>query len=66
MTAGSHSARSPAELFGEDRLLALVRSQYRLTADTPAGQIIDAAREFALPDAPEDDMSVVVAKRLPK
>jgi phosphoserine phosphatase RsbU/P len=62
----SHMQQSYKTLFGERRLLDLVRRHYRLTAESLARQIVQAAREFALPHAPNDDMTVVVAKRLPK
>jgi len=62
----SHAHPSFTDLYGEGRLLELVRTQYQLTSETLARQIVQAAREFAFPDAPEDDMTIVVAKRLPK
>ncbi|MCA9122233.1 MAG: SpoIIE family protein phosphatase [Planctomycetales bacterium] len=61
----SHPRDAHDRLYGEDRLLSLVRDHQHLSSAELARQIIDAAREFALPDPPEDDMTVVVAKRLP-
>lgn len=61
----SHTQQQFKELFGDGRLLDLVRSRYQLTSESLARQIIQAAREFSLPDAPEDDMTVVVARRSP-
>ncbi len=61
----SHTQRAYKNLFGERRLLDLVRSRYQLTSEKLTRQIVQAASEFSLPDAPEDDMTVVVAKRLP-
>ena len=59
----AHAHASFKDLFGEARLLELVRSHYQLTSETLARLVIQAAREYAFPDAPEDDMTVVVAKR---
>ncbi|MBC8353687.1 MAG: SpoIIE family protein phosphatase [Planctomycetes bacterium] len=60
----SHAQGSHTNLFGEDRMLELVRGQYLAPSNVLARQIVEAAREFASPDDPEDDMTVVVAKRL--
>jgi len=60
----SHRLESYQDLFGEDRLLQLVRDRYRLPSAELAREIVDAARDFASPDLPEDDITVVVAKRL--
>jgi sigma-B regulation protein RsbU (phosphoserine phosphatase) len=62
----SHTPQSYTELFGERRLLELVRAHYQLPSDELACLVIEAAREFASPVPPEDDMTIVVAKRLPK
>jgi sigma-B regulation protein RsbU (phosphoserine phosphatase) len=62
----AHAHPSFTHLFGEARLLELVRSRYQLTAETLARQVVQAAREFAFPNAPEDDMTVVLVKRLPE
>lgn len=60
----SHAQNSKTRLFGEDRLLEFVQGQHQATAEQIATSVVEAARDFALPDAPEDDMTVVFAKRL--
>lgn len=62
----SHTPKSYTDLFGERRLLKLVRDHYHCPSGELAHKVIAAAREFASPDPPEDDMTIVVAKRLPK
>ena len=62
----AHAQSSFTDLFGEARLLDLVRSRYHLTSDTLTHQIVQVAREFAFPNAPVDDMTVVIATRLPE
>ncbi len=62
----SRTQHAATNLFGEDRLLELVNDHYHLESDALASQVIAAARQFAAPDAPEDDMTIVVAKRLPE
>ncbi len=60
----SHSAESYTNLFGDQRVYELIRDQYHLPAEALSRRIIDTATEFAHPDPPEDDMTIVVAKRL--
>lgn len=62
----SHGIESYRNLYGEERLLELVRSQHRLPSKELACRIVEAACDFAAPASPEDDMTVVVAKRLPE
>ncbi len=62
----SHTPQSYTELFGERRVLDFMRDHYQLASKDLAFLVIEAARKFASPLPPEDDMTIVVAKRLPE
>ncbi len=62
----SHSSREYTDLFGDARIRSLIRDEYALSAEALSRRIIGAAPEFAMPLPPEDDMTIVLAKRLPQ
>ncbi len=60
----SHAQSSFSTLFGEQRMLDLVRTNYHHDAASLASQIVQAAQDFAAPDPQDDDMTVVLVRRL--
>lgn len=63
-TDGITESRAPdQEEYGEERLIALLRSNGALSARETGERIVADVRAFSRRDDPEDDMTVVVIKR---
>jgi serine phosphatase RsbU (regulator of sigma subunit) len=61
-TDGVVEARRDGELYGDERLDALLSEQHELSARALAAAVAESAREFAGGDL-SDDLAVVVIRR---